>query len=133
MAEQSYILGQEQFGGPLASRFVDIDSIPWKPTQCEGVETKVLMEDKERGLLTVLTRWQPGATLPDHEHTDIEQTYILEGSIVDGEGEVTAGNYVWRPSGSRHAATAPNGCLSLAIFLKPNVFLSGDIEGSEFK
>ena len=123
---------QEQLGA-LASRYIDIDSMPWKPTRCEGVDMKVLMEDEERGLLTALFRWQPGASLPDHEHTDLEQTYILEGSIVDEEGEVTAGNYVWRPSGSRHTATAPNGCLSLAIFLKPNVFMSGDMEGSEFK
>ena len=28
----------------------------------------------------------PGATLPDHEHVLIEQTYVLEGSLVDKEG-----------------------------------------------
>lgn len=133
MAAITPLLREQDRLGALASRFVDVDSIPWKPTQCEGVEMKVLMEDEERGLLTALFRWQPGATLPDHEHTDLEQTYVLEGSIVDEEGEVTAGNYVWRPAGSRHTATAPQGCLSLAIFLKPNVFRSGEIEGSALR
>ena len=133
MAAITPLLREQDRLGALASRFVDVDSIPWKPTQCDGVEMKVLMEDEERGLLTALFRWRPGATLPDHEHTDLEQTYVLEGSIVDEEGEVTAGNYVWRPAGSRHTATAPRGCLSLAIFLKPNVFRSGEIEGSALR
>jgi quercetin dioxygenase-like cupin family protein len=41
---------------------------------------------------------------------------------VDPEGEVTAGNYVWRPAGSRHSANAPHGALVLGFFLKPNRF-----------
>ena len=83
-------------------------------------ETKVLMEDRETGLLTALFRCRPGAELPLHEHVDIEQTYVLEGSLADDEGEVTAGNYVWRPAGSRHVAGTPNGALLLSFFLRPN-------------
>ena len=108
--------------GALASRYVDVTSLPWMPTRFKGVELKVLMEDKETGLLTALTRFAPGAVLPDHEHVELEQTYVLEGSLVDGEGVATAGNYVWRPAGSRHDAHAPNGCLALSLFLKPNKF-----------
>lgn len=117
---------------PLASRYVDVDTIPWKDTPCEGVEMKILMED-ESGLMTALFRWAPGATLPLHEHVKIEQTFVLEGSLVDDEGEVTAGNYVWRPGGSRHTATAPNGALVLSMFLTPNIFLSDELEGRELK
>ena len=60
--------------------------------------------------MTALTRFAPGATLPDHEHTEIEQSYVLQGSLVDDEGVATAGNYVWRPAGSRHDAHSPDGC-----------------------
>ena len=35
-----------------------------------------------------------------HEHADLEQTFVLEGSLVDDEGEVTVGNSVWRPARS---------------------------------
>ena len=31
-------------------------------------------------------RLAPGAVLPDHEHVKIEQTYMLEGKLVDKEG-----------------------------------------------
>ena len=80
--------------------------------------------------MTALFRWQPGAKLPMHEHVDIEQSYILEGSLSDFEGECKAGNFAWRPAGSKHDAWSPNGCLLLAMFLKPNKFLEGP-EASE--
>ena len=133
MAAATPLLKEQDSLAPLASRFVDVDSLPWKPTQCEGVEMKILLEDPETGLMTALFRWQPGAKLPLHEHVEIEQTYVLEGSILDDEGEVTAGNYVWRPAGNRHDAVAPNGALVLGMFLKPNRFLDGDLEGQELK
>jgi anti-sigma factor ChrR (cupin superfamily) len=107
---------------PLASRYVDVASLPWTATRFKGVEMKMLMEDKDTGLMTALVRFAPGAVLPDHEHVELEQTYVLEGSLEDHEGVVTAGNYVWRPAGSRHDARAPNGCVTLSFFLKPNKF-----------
>ncbi len=118
---------------PLDSRYVDVAELPWKPTPCDGIDMKILFEDDDRGLLTALFRWAPGSSLPLHEHVDIEQTYVLEGSIVDDEGEVTAGNFVWRPSGSRHTATSPNGALILATFLKPNIFLADELSGQQLK
>ena len=114
--------GAHESLGALASRYVDVASLPWVPTRFKGVEIKVLMEDKETGLLTAITRLAPGAVLPDHEHVELEQTYVLEGSLVDAEGAATAGNYVWRPRGSRHHAHSPQGCVTLSFFLKPNKF-----------
>jgi anti-sigma factor ChrR (cupin superfamily) len=110
----------------LASRYVDVASLPWMPSRYPGVEIKVLMQDEASGLLTALFRWAPGSRLPLHEHVEIEQTYVLEGSLEDDEGEVTAGNFVWRPAGSRHEARSRNGALILAFFLRPNRFLDMD-------
>lgn len=64
---------------PLASRYVDVDELLWKPTPTPGIEMKVLLQDAETGLLTALFRWQPGTKLDLHEHIEIEQSYILEG------------------------------------------------------
>ncbi len=108
---------------PLASRYVKLDELPWRKTAFAGVEIKVLLEDQETGLMTSLTRMAPGATLPLHEHAGVEQTFVLEGRLVDEEGEVKAGEYVWRPAGSIHVATAPEGALLLGMFLRPNRFL----------
>ena len=110
---------------PLASRYVDVESLPWKPTPTPGIDMKILLQDKESGLLTALFRWAPGTSLDLHEHVEIEQTWVLSGAIVDDEGEVREGNYVWRPAGNRHLARSPEGALVLSFFLKPNKFLSG--------
>ena len=108
---------------PLASRFVSVEALPWEKTRHPGVETKALVSDPASGLLTVLTKMAPGAKLPDHEHVLIEQTYVLEGAIHCGEGVCKAGDFVWRPAGSRHEAWAgPEGCVTLAMFQMPNRF-----------
>ena len=133
MTATTPFLTNEDMLGPLASRYVDVGSLPWKPTPCPGIEMKVLLEDKETGLLTALFRWQPGSELALHEHVEVEQTFVLEGSLEDDEGEVTAGNYVWRPKGNRHIAKSPNGALVLSIFLKPNIFLTGASEGQQLR
>ena len=118
---------------PDDSRYVSVDSLPWKPTPTKGIDMKILLVDEETGLMTALFRWEPGTVLPRHEHIEIEQTYVLEGSIVDDEGEATVGNYVWRPKGNRHIARSPNGALVLSMFLKPNKFLDGELAGAELK
>jgi len=112
---------------PLASRFVDVAALPWEKTVFPGVEQKTLLIDRASGLLTVLLKMAPGAKLPDHEHVLIEQTYLLAGTLVCGEGSVTPGNFVWRPAGSRHEAWAgPEGNLSIAMFQIPNRFFEAD-------
>jgi anti-sigma factor ChrR (cupin superfamily) len=108
---------------PLSSRYVKMEDLSWRKTPFPGVEIKMLLEDKETGLMTSITRMASGATLPLHEHVGVEQTYVIEGRLVDEEGEVKAGEYKWRPAGSRHIATAPEGALLLGIFLQPNKFL----------
>lgn len=107
---------------PMASRFVDVDGLAWEETRFPGIRTKTLLVDPQTGLLTVLMQCDPGARLPDHEHVLIEQTYVLEGSLHCAEGVCTAGNFVWRPSGTRHEAWCPEGALMLAMFQAPNRF-----------
>ena len=111
----------------LASRFVSVAALPWHKTRHSGVETKTLVADAESGLLTVLTKMAPGARLPDHEHVLIEQTYVLQGELHCGEGACKAGDFVWRPAGSRHEAWAGlEGCLAIAMFQMPNRFHEPD-------
>lgn len=131
-AQTPFLAGQEKLAA-LDSRYVETSDLPWKPTLTPGIDMKVLLEDKESGLLTALFRWEPGTQLPLHEHVEIEQTYVLEGSIVDEEGEVRAGDYVWRPKGNRHLARSPNGALVISFFLKPNKFLVGDLAGKDLQ
>jgi anti-sigma factor ChrR (cupin superfamily) len=78
-----------------------------------------------------LMRFAGGSVLPDHEHVGVEQSYVIEGALVDNEGPAKgiackAGEFIWREAGSRHAAWCPEGALILAIFQVPNKFFEAD-------
>ena len=68
------------------SHLVQPQHMEWQKTRFPGCEAKTLLFDRKTGLMTALMRFAPGAVLPDHEHVNIEQTYVLEGSLVDKEG-----------------------------------------------
>ena len=108
--------------GALASHFIETDSVPWIEN-APGHKSKVIYYDPKTEKLNIISRLEPGAGIREHTHEDMEQTYVLEGSLVDDEGECTAGNFVIRAKGSRHAPTAPNGCTMLVFFLKPTAVL----------
>jgi anti-sigma factor ChrR (cupin superfamily) len=116
---------------PLAAHHVKVGGMEWQKTRFPGCEVKTLLLDRGSGLVTALMRFAPGAVLPDHEHVKIEQTFVLEGKLVDREGPdaglaVPKGDFVWRPAGSRHSAWCPEGGLTLAIFQVPNKFFERD-------
>ena len=108
--------------GALASRFIETESVPWIEN-APGHKSKVIYYEPVTEMLTIISKLDPGAGIREHTHEDLEQTYVLEGSLVDDEGECTAGNFVIRAKGSRHAPTAPNGCTMLVFFLKPTAGL----------
>jgi len=113
------------------SHIVRPAEMEWQKTRFPGCEAKTLLFDKSTGLVTALMRFAPGAVLPDHEHVKIEQTYVLEGRLVDKEGpaaglDVKQGEFVWREPGSRHVAWTPEGGLMLAMFQIPNKFFEKD-------
>lgn len=109
----------------LKSHYIDPSKMEWAPSKFPGIKTKVLYSDPDSGMSTILFKMEPGAIVPLHEHTAIEQTYIIEGSLVDQEGEALPGQFVWRPGGHVHQAYSPNGAILLSIFMKPNLFANG--------
>ncbi|MGH6727436.1 MAG: cupin domain-containing protein [Pseudolabrys sp.] len=105
--------------------------MPWQDTRFPGCKIKSLLFDAKSGVATMLFKMEPGAEIPDHEHVLIEQTYVLEGSLVDKEGPdtgtvVKTGEFVWRDPGSRHTAWSPNGGTFVAMFQIPNKFFEKD-------
>ena len=106
------------------AHYMDVNGMLWEPSGFDGIDMKILYKD-DQGRSTIMFRLAPGAVVPAHEHTDFEQTFVLEGSLEDSEGACTAGNYVWRPAGNQHVAHAPHGAVILSIFTKPNRFFSG--------
>src|SRR6266498_1329161 len=68
------------------STYMDVSKTDWEPTRFPGVWTKKLYEEPS-GRMTTLTKMEPGARLPSHRHVGIEQSFVLEGTLVDDDGE----------------------------------------------
>ena len=107
---------------PNGSVYVDPKQLDWVPSQFENISMKVLYRNDEEGSMTVLLKWEPGATLPFHKHPEIEQSYVLEGSFYDHDGICRAGEFVYRHPGSMHETKSDEGCVLLAVYRKPNIF-----------
>lgn len=101
--------------GALQSRYVDTDAIPWSEAR-NGMRMKELYRDNEAKEALILIETEPGCVLAEHEHTGLELTFVLEGSLEDDEGRCKAGDFVWRPPGSRHQARTPYGAKFLVLF-----------------
>ena len=82
----------------------------------EGIFMKPLHYDKASGLATSLMRMSPGTQLPAHQHSGVEQFYILEGDCnVRGEA-LGPGDFHRAAAGSIHETTyTVNGTLFLLV------------------
>jgi mannose-6-phosphate isomerase-like protein (cupin superfamily) len=59
---------------------------------------------------------QPGTVIPEHVHGGVEWAFVLDGTMEDDEGVVSAGNFVYRPAGSRHSVRTPRGAKYIGLF-----------------
>lgn len=86
---------------------------PWIPLPIPGVEIRPLL-----GRETLLVRMQPGSIYPEHEHHQLEQCYVLEGSVTDSDGVTAyAGDFVCMPSGITHRPIhTDTGCTFLIAY-----------------
>jgi len=102
------------------SRIISIAEIPWQERQ-PGVRMKDLWQHPETKRRAVVTRIEPTADLPRHRHVGDELLYVIEGSLSDDFGTVTAGNMGYRPNGCVHRISTKHGATVLAI-------VTGDVE-----
>jgi quercetin dioxygenase-like cupin family protein len=107
------------------STYVRPQEMEWQETQFEKVWLKVLYENREKGESTVLIKLEPGAYLPFHVHPELEQAYVIEGSMYDHDGICKAGEYVWRKAGSYHDNRSDTGAVILGVYRKQNIFVGG--------
>ena len=108
------------------TKIVNVNDMPWQDAKTPGIKFKVLYRDPTTGASTMLLKFEPGAQTPLHEHTGLEQTFVIDGELEDHDGRVQAGNFAWRQAGSVHQAhSGPKGSLHLSFFSRPNRMLDG--------
>ena len=96
--------------------------IAWEPYK-EGVEIFRLYGDGVSGPTAALVRYRKRSEVPLHEHVGYEHIFILSGSQRDQNGTYEAGTMVINPPGTRHKVISDGGCIVLAIYEKPVLFV----------
>ena len=94
------------------------DQLAWQSFR-PGVDIYRLYQNPDTGLETALLRYEPGATIPEHDHIGTELVLILSGSQRDRNGDHVAGTLVINPPDSHHHLTSEQGCIVLIIWEKP--------------
>src|SRR5215471_10921514 len=96
------------------SQIISVCDVGWQDGPL-GVRMKSLWADAATQRRAMLTRLEPGATLPLHRHVGDELVFVIEGAIGDEFGTVTAGNLGYRPNGCVHSVTTQHGATVLAV------------------
>ena len=93
----------------------------WQPGPYPGVELLVLYKNEATGGVTVLRKFEAGATVPAHTHPQAnESAYILSGEWEESGVTHTAGTFFFAPKGERHGPhVAKTEVISLTVFDGP--------------
>jgi anti-sigma factor ChrR (cupin superfamily) len=102
------------------SQIIAVSDLGWQEYR-PGISFKLLWQDPATKRRAQMAHFAPGATLPLHRHVGDELIFVIEGTVSDEAGTVTAGNVGYRPDGCVHTVTTQNGATVLAV-------LTGDIE-----
>lgn len=102
------------------------EGAPWVASPSAGIERRMLDRiGGEVARATSVVRYAPNAAFPEHVHGGGEELFVLEGLLVDGDGEYPAGTYVRNPIGSKHAPRA--GKDGATLFVKLHQFAADDV------
>jgi quercetin dioxygenase-like cupin family protein len=103
------------------STIVDTAKLPWATLDLPGVSMRVIHEDKNSGGMTVMTRLEPGATIPAHIHTRADETvFVISGDFIEESVEYPPGSFFAAPAGVAHGPHGSRtGCVVLTTFSAP--------------
>ena len=81
---------------------IPADEGQWADSGLPGIRVKVLAVDRQRGLVTLLLRGDPGARYPAHRHSAPEECYVIRGSVTIGGRVLHAGDFHHADADSDH-------------------------------
>jgi anti-sigma factor ChrR (cupin superfamily) len=90
------------------------DDAVWTAMPVPGVSRRVLFTDFENNRETFIMKMDAGATFPKHRHDAVEECYVIDGDVRDGELSMAAGDFVRYGAGTKHGPLGTtSGCLLL--------------------
>ena len=81
-----------------------------------GINCKLLANDTEKQVVSMLVRLAPGAAYPAHTHSGVEQLYLLEGELWIDERKLLPGDYNrGEPGASDKRVWSETGCTCVLV------------------
>lgn len=102
----------------MYDHIIATDSLPWSALDFPGVFMRVVHQDARSGGMTVLTRLEPGATIPFHSHSEANETvFVLSGDFIEAGTPHGVGSYFVGAAGIPHGPhESRGGCVVLTTF-----------------
>ena len=90
------------------SQIIAVGDLEWQEYR-PGISFTIVWQDPPTKRRAQMTRFAPGAQLPLHRHVGDELIFVIEGSVSDESGTVSAGNMGYRPDSCVHTVSSRNG------------------------
>jgi anti-sigma factor ChrR (cupin superfamily) len=92
----------------------------WKDPEWEqvapGISVKLLANDEEKHVVSMLVRLAPGGQYPAHTHAGMEELHLLEGELWIDDRKLHPGDYnLGRPGEGDQRVYSETGCTCLLI------------------
>ena len=81
-----------------------------------GISVKLLANDGERHVVSMLVRLDPGASYPAHTHAGVEELHLLEGELWIDDRKLVPGDYNYgKPGEGDDRVWSETGCTCVLI------------------
>ena len=108
-------MNKKKITNPLKVKFEPFDNYG---SIISGMSWHKITYNKKTGQGTYILKMDPGTTSKPHEHMDFEEFIMLDGELIDVDGEIfKKGDIVTFQPGSTHSSYTKNGCLIL-VFMR---------------
>jgi anti-sigma factor ChrR (cupin superfamily) len=107
---------------PVSNGYSFLPNSPdgWINTDHPGVRTKLLSSGPHPGYEVMLVELAPGAKVPEHVHSGIEEIYMLSGHLYTEGQMMGPGDFARADAGTHHReVVSADGCLALLILCPP--------------
>jgi anti-sigma factor ChrR (cupin superfamily) len=84
-----------------------------------GVTMRMLHVEPANGTRSAIMRMQGGSTVPTHDHGELEECFVVDGSIRIDDAEFGSGDYVMGRPGSLHATVVSASGATLLLHWSP--------------
>jgi quercetin dioxygenase-like cupin family protein len=105
----------------MYQHIISTDDLPWAALDFPGVSMRVVYQNPATGAMTVITRLEPGASIPAHRHTRADEAvFVLAGDFVEAGTAYAAGTFFVGAAGTAHGPhESRTGCTVLTTFSAP--------------